>query len=302
MVSNLWRVAFDSARDYRSQVTSQLTRGTFNILGHTISPDGNALAISVAVGEELHVFITSVDGTQRRQLTYSGWLNAANSWSPDGRNIVLTRIDEENKFDSIMLCIMDADGGQPRQLAHFQGLKSGDCAQILDWNAGTMLVTETNDCQSLHLIESTTGAQRMFPTSGPEGLLSSPRPANDGEHVAVYWERQEGNPDGIWVIRLSDETARFVASITADPLGWSPDDTWIYFWREIENAHESLIGRVHVSSGEIDTVAILPWVPSPRVAGNAWIDLSKDAAWAVCLVDEDLNDVWLIEDFDLYVE
>jgi len=118
----------------------------------------------------------------------------------------------------------------------------------------------------------------------------------------VHWDREVDTLDGIWVVNINDESTRFVAAIEANPLGWSPDDAWIYFWRQVVDAQESSVGRVHRLSGVIDTVAILPWVPSERSTGAGWIDLSKDATRVVCLVDEDQQDVWLIENFDPYIE
>lgn len=79
---------------YRSEIVRILPSGDAKVLSAgvnpAISPDGEWIAFSMAVGRSVHLFRMRIDGSELVQLTSSRSVDVQPAWSPDGQWIVFT--------------------------------------------------------------------------------------------------------------------------------------------------------------------------------------------------------------------
>lgn len=79
----------------------------------SFSPDGASIVYSTDVGGTPHLFISSVDGGEERQLTFGENGEAQPSWSPDGKQIAFTSVRGSG------IWLVDVNGGKPYALTTF---------------------------------------------------------------------------------------------------------------------------------------------------------------------------------------
>ena len=60
-----------------------------------------------------HLFVSSVDGNNERQLTHDDAGEAQPSWSPDGKRIAFVSVRKGG------IWLIDANGGEPARLSTF---------------------------------------------------------------------------------------------------------------------------------------------------------------------------------------
>lgn len=83
-----------------------------------ISPDGSRIAwMSIRDGEDWDVYTMAIDGSDVRRLTDHLANDAYPSWSPDGRWIAF----DSDRFGSIDLFVVSAEGGRPVRLTDLPG-------------------------------------------------------------------------------------------------------------------------------------------------------------------------------------
>lgn len=99
---------------------------------HDVSPDGKQVVFSSTRDAKTpDIYAMSIDGIDVRRLTANENFEDAPTWSPDGRRIVFSRdtrastdtSPEETSNGEIF--VMDADGGNVRQLTHRPGFDGG---------------------------------------------------------------------------------------------------------------------------------------------------------------------------------
>jgi serine/threonine protein kinase len=112
--SQLWSVTIDATADVPARDTQRITRGTAVSGDPSISPDGSEILFTSDEGGEMNVWLTQIDGANRRQLTFGAQNDFSPSWSPDGTRIVFGR---EREGD-LQIWVMDRDGQNARQLTH----------------------------------------------------------------------------------------------------------------------------------------------------------------------------------------
>jgi TolB protein len=119
----------------------RLTRfGVYTAEG-VLSPDGRKIVFTSLKGGDLDIYVMNVDGSGLRQLTHQVGYDGGPWWSPDGKQIVYRayhpatstelkaysdllaqRLVRPNKMD---LWLMDADGGNQRQITHLGAASFG---------------------------------------------------------------------------------------------------------------------------------------------------------------------------------
>jgi Tol biopolymer transport system component len=106
-----------------------------------LSPDGRKIVFTSLKGGDLDIYVMNVDGSGLRQLTHQVGYDGGAWWSPDGKQIVYRanhpatpaeqkaysdllaqRLVRPNKMD---LWLMDADGGNQRQITHLGAASFG---------------------------------------------------------------------------------------------------------------------------------------------------------------------------------
>ena len=119
----------------------RLTRFGIYTAEGVLSPDGRKIVFTSLKGGDLDIYVMNVDGSGVRQLTHQVGYDGGPWWSPDGKQIVYRanhpstpaelkaysdllaqRLVRPNKMD---LWLMDADGGNQRQITHLGAASFG---------------------------------------------------------------------------------------------------------------------------------------------------------------------------------
>ena len=133
VTSPLWgKIVFDSNRDgnweiytMNSDGTNQ-TRLTFNevIDGCPAwSPNGRQIVFHThRHGDASDIYVMNADGNNQRRLTHiPNLINEMPNWSPDGQQIAFQRYKNGDQNHIYNIFVMDADGGNVKQLTNFWG-------------------------------------------------------------------------------------------------------------------------------------------------------------------------------------
>jgi dipeptidyl aminopeptidase/acylaminoacyl peptidase len=174
------------------------------------------------------IYVMQPDGTEIKQLIKDGG-DQSLAWSPDGTQIAFIRTYGEFPPDD--LYVMDADGGNVRQLTHVDQYQVG-----VSWSPdGAWLVVGrggANRDYDLWLVRADGSGERQL-TSGPGndiGPLWSP----DGADIAFSASRSSnGGPTGVFVMHADGTAIRQLTPYGNDDraVAWSPDGQQILVLR-----------------------------------------------------------------------
>jgi Tol biopolymer transport system component len=128
-----------TARPDGSDLRRLTNYGTYTAEG-VLSPDGKTIVFTSLKDGDLDIYTMNVDGTNVRQLTHTHGYDGGPWWSPDGKKIVYrahhTDSTDRADYDQLLarhlvkpskveLFVMNADGGDQRQLTHLGGANFG---------------------------------------------------------------------------------------------------------------------------------------------------------------------------------
>jgi Tol biopolymer transport system component len=243
------RVFFDGRQERNEFLRYDLKSGQFNleypgVSGSALefSPDGKWLAYRSVPGGLL--IRSSVDGSQRLELTSSPMEINMPHWSPDGRQIAFMG---GPAGEPTRIFVVPSDGGAPRQVSHGETGNYGDCDP--SWSPdGTSLAfgadnSERVSSESIHVVDLRTNRVTTLP--GSEGMWS-PRWSSDGHLVAGLSALSSHLM--LYDIRTRKQTELFSGS-GAYP-SWSRDGEWLYFF----TASEPRWRRVSVRDLKVELV------------------------------------------------
>jgi TolB protein len=164
------------------------------------SADGKSIAFSSRSPETgmPNLYVASVDGSKRINITNSKSIDTAPSWSPTSRQIVFT----SDRSGDNQLYSIDADGTNLRQITFEEGLKDSP-----DWSPdGRYIVFTWRPKQQpyfdLYLIDLMTN--RTYQLTSNARNNENPSWAPDGRHIA-FQSNRDGS-DQIYVM-VSDGTS-----------------------------------------------------------------------------------------------
>jgi serine/threonine protein kinase/WD40 repeat protein len=273
--SNLWRAELAHDNDGNPKI-KQLTRGTSNTNFPSISPDGKWIAF-VGSSPSDNIFKISIDGGASTQLTFSTANKYTPAWSPDGKRIAF--LSDEGGSQRVQ--VIGADGGIAQPLGGTQ------VGYELSWYPGHEILCQMKGKQNFKLLNPDTGKETLLIQKDTSvGWVFDPRYSPDGKKVALSWNRKD---NGIWVISLSDNSARILARGDLNAAGWSPDGRFVYFWAQGSNA----IVSVPSGGGDPRTILTMPGEISYEGAS-----ISPDGRRLVGSIAERKSDAWLMENFD----
>jgi len=95
------------------------------------SPDGAWIAATELVGDQLHVFITRADGSERRRIDGGMTTSLYPAWSPDSRYIAFGGAPTDTIGD-LHIYVADTSGGPPREIADASPLDGSNV--IIAWS------------------------------------------------------------------------------------------------------------------------------------------------------------------------
>jgi serine/threonine protein kinase/Tol biopolymer transport system component len=155
---NLWMIPAGGGE------ATQVTQGAVPIIGARISADIKTL-LYMQSETFAHVWISSIDGSNARQVTFDDTRAIGPVFSPDRKNIALTFGDVNGLNPERHLYVMDRDGKNQRQLTYGPEI-DGRCRWSPDgkWLAYTSrAVGEPGDSNTVYLIQPfNPGSPRML--------------------------------------------------------------------------------------------------------------------------------------------
>jgi serine/threonine protein kinase/Tol biopolymer transport system component len=164
---------------------------------------------------------SSVDGTQRTQLTFPPMRAFLPRWAPDGKRIAFAGAVPGRPSN---IYLISAEGGSPEQLTNGQ-LDQGDVSWSADGGRlafGYTSFFSDSDNSVIHLLDLRTHQTSVLP--GSKGLIS-PRWSPDGRYIAAI-------PAGLESLFLFDFTTQKWTELAKHSMGypsWSRDSKYIYF-------------------------------------------------------------------------
>jgi serine/threonine-protein kinase len=283
--SNLWLLDVRGTGGARTLERRAVTSGTAVRWNPRLSPDGREVAYVEASAGRSNVFVTAIAGGERRQITFHTEETWSPAWAPDGERIAYgTGTRGTHK-----VWIVGRDGGTPRVVATSQF----DSGNRLAWAPSPTIVYQVPDDQNYHLLDPETAQETPLLKDGLHGWLYDPRPSPDGRHVAVWWNRTDSLPDGIWLVATSDGSRRFVRE-GLHPIGWHRSGEALFAMpTDPGGAPASEIYLVSVPDGRAELYVTLPFRAQSR-----GLDISPDGLRIVAAVEETQADAWMVENFD----
>jgi eukaryotic-like serine/threonine-protein kinase len=189
------------ARDGSAVPFDSTWRGDFHY--PALSPDGGALALSVADGTT-QLWVRRADGT-RQKLTQEGQVSWRPTWTPDGRSLVYVslRTPDGTEHD-VDLHVLPVDGSKPPAvlLDHAWGVWEGEVSRDGRW-----LVIRTD--------EQTNSQVRGRRLDGDSALVPLVVSEHQSSQIAL-------SPDGQWLAYAGDATGVREIYVAAFPSMTSP--------------------------------------------------------------------------------
>ena len=228
------KLAFTSARSRKWEVNifsytdgSRLAFPVFNSFASTpaISPDGTEIAYALRTPRgDTDIFISKLDGSNRRNISNNPALDTSPTWSPSGKQIAYAS-GSEGIGSQVYIC--DADGANLRKV-----IKEGGDSDSPSWSPDGKWIAfhwkpHLSPRYDLFIVEASSGKVRQLTSNS--GSNENPSWAPDSRHL-VFQSNRSGTTQ-IYIMLLDDSEPRL---ITRQGTNTSP--AWSgYFRRETRN-------------------------------------------------------------------
>jgi TolB protein len=187
------KLAFISSRTGKWEINihsyldgSRLPFPMFNSFASTpaISPDGNDVAFALRTPRgDADLFISKLDGSERRNITNHPAIESSPTWSPSGKQIAF--VSSREGASQVFIC--DADGANVRRI-----VKEGGDADSPSWSPdGRFLAFHWKPrlADSYDIFLAEVGSGRIFQATSNGGSNESPSWAPDSRHIAFQSNR-----------------------------------------------------------------------------------------------------------------
>jgi Tol biopolymer transport system component len=223
---------------------------------------------------EPKLWISNVDGTNRRPLTTGTQQGALPQWSPEGRRIAYMSWKlSENGPTRIRVVSPDGrDAAEPVQWSGWQGGPqwTSDTELIFGENGPTFPIPAS--C-SIHAFDFKTGKTTELP--GTAGLWTA-RACPAGRYIAA---QTNDNRRLILYDRRTAHVTELMRSLEG-PLGdnptWSKDGKSIYM--DVPYATDPAIYRIRIADKSVQRIASLRGIQRVTAGTGLWIGLTPDGA------------------------
>jgi TolB protein len=198
---------------------SRLSFPMFNTFASTpaISPNGQEVAFSLRTPRgDADLFISKLDGSNRRDITNNPAIDSSPTWSPSGRQLAFTS-DREGKINQIYIC--DSDGSNIRRI-----VKEGGDADSPAWSPDGKWIAfhwkpHMGNNHDIFVAEAATGAIRQVTSNG--GSNESPSWAPDGRHLVFQSNRSGSSQIYIMIFPSDIEPRRITSQGNSSSPAWS---------------------------------------------------------------------------------
>jgi TolB protein len=188
---------------------SRLPFPSFNTFASTpaISPDGKQVVFSLRTPRgDTDLFISKLDGSDRRNITNNPAIDTSPTWSPSGRQIAFVS-DREGSVSQIFIC--DSDGANVRKI-----IKDGGDSDSPSWSPdGKYLAFHWKPHLSTNydIFLAEIGSGKIKQLTSSAGSNESPTWAPDGRHLA-FQSNRNGTLQVYIMILDKPEEARMITN------------------------------------------------------------------------------------------
>ncbi len=271
--SNLWRAPIDGRAP---PVPRAITTGTSKYWNPRVSPDGRWVVTATDAVARDSIAKLPFTGGQLMTLASPEGGGTSPAWSADGSRIYFAT----NRRGVPEVWFMDAAG---REVSKLETSEVGTNLLVSAAPNGRVAWQQSTTGRSLNycIRDPATGQEELLVKPSP-GSIFSPTFSRRNDRVAVAWMRPDRS--GLWVLTWPGRDQRFLTKMLT-PVGWSPDDSWIYAFRG---------RRVFRVSSETGHATLITSFPGTILSA----DVTPDGRDIVSSVAEHRGDAWLIENFD----
>jgi DNA-binding winged helix-turn-helix (wHTH) protein/Tol biopolymer transport system component len=210
---------------------------------------------------EGNLWQSKVDGSERRQLTYSPMQVGLPRWSPNGKQIAFSARAPGKPLKAYLI---SAEGGVPQQLT-LENRSESD----LSWSHnGKTLVFSDFEAKTIHLLDLSTRQVSKLP--GSEGLFS-PRWSPDGRYIAAREAVSQGK---LMLFDLTTQKWMELSQQSPSYPQWSRDGKYIYFYSI--NQNDRALFRLRISDRKIERLASLKNFRLAIGSFGAWVGWAPD--------------------------
>lgn len=288
--SDLWVVALDPDSDNNTNVTTKLSELAARHSWPAFSPDGKWLAYQILYGNgEAHLLIVSMDGQERRRITYDNPLNFSPAWSPDGSKLAFGTAYKRG--DDYKVAVVDLAGGPPKVFEN--SLISENRPKVI-WAPGEKIVYQKRGNRNLVILDPETGVESTLFPEDRDARIQHADFSSDGKRLAAIYDptptlssSDPADSSGIWIFSVDGASSTYAGKHDGIPVGWSSDDKWLYL------LDGNTVFRLDTDKWKKDSVATLPFEILLRRAS-----MTRDGKYIACLDWNLILDIWLIEKFD----
>jgi TolB protein len=220
------KLAFVSFRTGKPEINihsfldgSRLPFPMFNSFASTpvISPDGTQLVFSLRSPRregDSDLYISKLDGSDRRDITNNPFIDTSPTWSPSGKQIAFVS-DREGGVNQVYIC--DSDGANVRRI-----VKEGGDADSPAWSPDGRWIAfhwkpRFSVNYDIYLAEVSSG--KIYQLTAESGSNENPSWAPDGRHV-TFQSNRSGTPQ--IYIQLADKPNSEIRMITNQGSNTSP--------------------------------------------------------------------------------
>ena len=211
------RLAFTSARSRKWEINifsytdgSRLAFPIFNSFASTpaISPDGTEIAYALRTPRgDTDIFISKLDGSNRRNISNNPALESSPTWSPSGKQIAYAS-GSEGIGSQVFIC--DADGANVRKI-----IKEGGDSDSPAWSPDGRWIAfhwkpHLSTRYDLFVAEASSGKVRQL--TSDSGSNEYPSWAPNGRHLVFACSRGQN-----WQITVSDRMGAEVQALATGP-------------------------------------------------------------------------------------
>jgi hypothetical protein len=236
-----------------------------------VSPDGTRLAFTLPDGTARQLWVSDLDGTNRRRLTSGPAIYSDPDWAPNGLHLAMCR--RTSRAILLRLAVVRADG----TLGHLVPGTEGTCHP--SWSPDSQLLAYSEDVGSPGgQVRPWVGVMGVDGRGRQRLLPDRRRPdwSPDGRRLAVVAE--SSGESGIALVGLRDRSSRAITPfggwrVRWQSVRWAPDGS-IYSGAVWENRpdepppHSGVAVQDYLANGEHDRSFRADGVQHPAVGGG----------------------------------